>query len=63
MGFSELTLIPIQQKLIDVSALSAAEVAWTDAYHARVWEEVSPRLADDQKATDWLRVATKALVV
>ena len=63
LGFSELTLIPLQRKLIDISALSASEVAWIDAYHARIWEEISPRLTDDQEATAWLKAATEPLKV
>ena len=64
LGFSELTLIPLQRKLIDVSALSPQEVAWIDAYHVRVWEEVSPRLGDDDKDTAaWLKSATEPLQV
>lgn len=61
MTFLPLTLIPIQRKLIDTAQLLPHEVAWIDCYHARVWEEISPRLADDPKTTAWLQEATAPL--
>jgi len=61
MTFLPLTLIPIQRKLIDTTQLLPHEVAWIDGYHARVWEEISPRLADDPKTTAWLQEATAPL--
>jgi len=61
LGFSELTLIPIQHKMIDVDSLSPNEVEWLDQYHARVWGEVSPRLSDDPETLAWLKAATQPL--
>jgi Xaa-Pro aminopeptidase len=58
--FRPLTLAPLQAKLIDVGALSAAEVAWVDAYHATVWETIAPRVAD-AAVKEWLRGATAPL--
>ncbi|MEM1349320.1 MAG: aminopeptidase P family protein, partial [Myxococcota bacterium] len=41
MQFEDLTLAPIQRKLIEVPLLSHAERAWIDTYHARVLRELS----------------------
>jgi len=63
MGFRELTLVPLDRGLIDVALLSDAEVAWVDAYHARVWAEVSPGVeaTGDARALEWLRKNTLPL--
>ena len=50
-----LTLIPFDRALIDWEQLSAAEKAWLDSYHNRVWETISPMLGDDDR--EWLRQA------
>ena len=36
MGFDNLTLVPIQTKLIEPSLLTAGEEAWLDDYHRQV---------------------------
>ena len=41
-AFETLTLAPIDRRLIDTAALSQKEIAWLDAYHARVRAEVRP---------------------
>ena len=60
LGFETITLAPIERGLIDVRMLSAAELAWLNAYHARVRKVLSP-LAD-QSARAWLKAATAKLV-
>jgi Xaa-Pro aminopeptidase len=55
-SFETLTLAPIDRRLIDAAMLSAEERDWLNAYHARVWEEISPAL--DTATKDWLREAT-----
>ncbi len=59
LGFETLTLAPIDRTLIDVALLTSAEVAWIDAYHARVAAEVGPLL--DDEARTWLDTATQPL--
>jgi Xaa-Pro aminopeptidase len=56
MGFETLTLVPFDRRLIDPKQLSAAELAWLNAYHARVRKEIEPILLSDDRA--WLRHAT-----
>ena len=44
---------------IDPALLSAEEIAWLNAYHARVRKELSPQLKGG--ALKWLKSATAAL--
>jgi Xaa-Pro aminopeptidase len=57
--FETLTLAPIDRRLIDTTLLDASEIAWIDAYHARVAAVVGPEL--DSEAGVWLRDATQPL--
>lgn len=57
--FETITRAPFDKKLIDTSLLSSAELAWLNAYHATVFEEVSPRLNDEDRR--WLSQATAPL--
>ncbi len=59
-GFETLTLAPIDRALIDPALLTDAEIAWLDAYHARVRGELTS-LVDSETAA-WLKEATKPLV-
>lgn len=59
MGFEDLTLVPIQRSMIDVSLLDALERQWFDDYHARVWAEMSPYF--DGERLMWLEKNTLAL--
>ena len=60
LGFDTLTLCPIDTRLILADLLEPAEREWLNAYHARVREELSPLLGDDQ-ALAWLEAATAPL--
>uniref|UniRef100_A0A182N8Z9 Aminopeptidase P N-terminal domain-containing protein n=1 Tax=Anopheles dirus TaxID=7168 RepID=A0A182N8Z9_9DIPT len=59
------TVVPIQQKLIELSLMSAAEITQLNAYHRRVLDEVGPLLQqqDDPDAFRWLTDATKEIVM
>ena len=59
MGFETLTLAPIDRRLIMAEMLSDEERAWINAYHARVFETLSPNL--EQAARDWLQRATEPI--
>lgn len=54
-----MTLAPIDRTLVDVSLLTADEMAWLDAYHARVRETVGPAL--DPATKTWLDAATRPI--
>ncbi len=56
LTFEPLTLVPIDQRLIDPSLLEPQERTWLDAYHARVWNEISPLV--EGAARLWLEGAT-----
>ena len=58
-AFETLTLAPIDRSLVKVELLTAAEVAWVDAYHARVLAALAPAL--DGEAGPWLAAATAPL--
>ncbi len=59
LGFEELTLCPFDREGIVTAMLSPREKAFIDAYHEKVWEELSPYMEEDEKA--WLREATRPL--
>jgi len=63
LSFEILTLAPIDLRLVDLSLLDEAERIWLNAYHARIWTELSPLLveAGDDAAREWLRGATLAV--
>ncbi|MCX9147517.1 aminopeptidase P family protein [Erythrobacter sp. WG] len=59
LGFETLTFVPLDRRLIDTALLTAEEIAWVDAYHAKVRELLSSRLAGDDLA--WLERETQPL--
>lgn len=59
LGFETLTLVPIDRRLIEPGMLSRAEIAWLDAYHARVRTEIGPLLPEGLRG--WLEQATAPL--
>src|SRR6266853_914919 len=60
-AFETLTLAPIDARLTAPALMIADEIAWLDAYHARVAKELMPRVAPDTRA--WLEAATRPLRV
>ncbi|MGJ3265234.1 MAG: aminopeptidase P family protein [Salinarimonas sp.] len=58
-GFETLTLAPYARALIDPALLDAGEIAWVDAYHARVERTLAPLL--DAATTEWLARACAPL--
>ena len=58
--FDTLTFAPYERALIDVAMLDAGEVAWVDAYHAKVREIVGGQLSGEPAA--WLDRATAPLL-
>jgi Xaa-Pro aminopeptidase len=59
LGFETLTLAPIDKRLIDKSMLSADEIKWLNAYHARLRETLRPMV--DEASVPWLTEATKEI--
>jgi Xaa-Pro aminopeptidase len=58
-AFETLTVAPIDARLIDASLMTGGEIAWLDAYHARVRNALAPLL--DAQDRDWLIAATMPL--
>ena len=56
LGFETLTLAPIDRRLVVAEMLEGEELAWLDAYHARVREVIGPELGPTDRA--WLEAAT-----
>jgi len=61
LGFETLTLAPIDRTLVEPSLLTAEEIAWLDAYHARVRREVGSLLDPGTRA--WLDSATQPFAI
>jgi Xaa-Pro aminopeptidase len=59
LEFETLTLAPIDTRPIDPGLLTAAERDWLNAYHRRVFKELSPHL--DTSVKSWLAEATKEI--
>ena len=59
MAFETLTLVPIDRTLVDPALLSRDEIAWWNAYHARVLETLRPLVDEETRA--WLETATRAV--
>jgi Xaa-Pro aminopeptidase len=59
LGFETLTLAPIDRTLIEPALLEDEEIAWLDAYHARVREVLTPLV--DAETAAWLAAATQPI--
>ena len=59
LGFETLTFAPIDRRLIVRDMLGAEELAWLNAYHARVVEKIGSTLAGEERA--WLERACAPL--
>jgi Xaa-Pro aminopeptidase len=58
-AFEALTLVPIDRRLVAAELMTREEIAWLDAYHARVRAEIGPLL--DAETLAWLQTATVPL--
>jgi Xaa-Pro aminopeptidase len=59
LGFYELTLVPYDRRLIDVTLLSPQQITDINAYHARVYQAIAPHLTAPEAA--FLQAATAPL--
>jgi Xaa-Pro aminopeptidase len=59
LGFETLTFVPIDLRLVEPSIMTADEIAWLDAYHAKVREKLSGGLDPETRA--WLEDATRPI--
>jgi Xaa-Pro aminopeptidase len=58
-AFETLTLAPIDQRLIVPEMLAAAEIAWVNEYHARVFDQLASLC--DAATRDWLGTSTRPM--
>jgi Xaa-Pro aminopeptidase len=58
-AFETLTLAPIDLNLVEPALMTAEEIAWLDAYHARVRDALGERM--DKKTGAWLETVTRAV--
>mmetsp|Transcript_13104 Transcript_13104/g.34269 ORF Transcript_13104/g.34269 Transcript_13104/m.34269 type:complete len:510 (-) Transcript_13104:147-1676(-) len=61
LSFVPVTLVPFNRLLIDVSLMTEDEIAYIDAYHQRVYEEISPLLSNEKEVLDALVRHTRPL--
>ncbi|MGH6794199.1 MAG: M24 family metallopeptidase, partial [Methylocella sp.] len=59
LGFETLTLAPLDLSLIEPKLLDGEEIAWVNAYHARVRGQISPLVEPGVRR--WLRGATRRI--
>jgi Xaa-Pro aminopeptidase len=60
LGFETLTLAPIDRALVEPKLLSDDELAWLNAYHARVRDTLTPLV--DSGTAAWLKSVTATIV-
>jgi Xaa-Pro aminopeptidase len=61
-SFETITLAPIARNLIEPRLMNAADIAWLDSYHQRVFGALAgwPSLTADER--DWLEAACRPIV-
>lgn len=61
LTFEPLTVAPLCPELIDVGLLTEGELAWVNAYHARVLATLAPLIHEDTLALEYLTKVTQPL--
>lgn len=59
LKFANLTLVPIDKRLVNKYLLSDGEINWLNTYHRQVYETVAPALTPDERS--WLQEACSPL--
>jgi Xaa-Pro aminopeptidase len=57
--FETLTICYYDTRLIDMSRMTAQEIAWINAYHEWVYAQTAPTLSTEEAA--WLKEKCKAI--
>ena len=65
LGFEAVTLVPIQQKMIDMKLMSRSDVEWLNEYHANVLEQVGGlmKVLGKENLYEWLVSETRQIVL
>jgi len=58
-GFENLTIVPIQTKMVNIKLMTKKEIAWLNDHNKRCFDLVSPYLESKQKK--WLEKETKPI--
>ena len=61
LGFENLTFLPYERNLMDMSLISDEFKEYIDNFHKKCYEKLSPFLKDDKKALDYLTRKTQPL--
>ena len=61
LGFENLTYLPYERNLIDLSLISNDFKEYIDNFHKKVFDVLSPFLRDDEKTLDYLKRKTAPL--
>jgi Xaa-Pro aminopeptidase len=59
LGFENLTFVPIDTRLLDLSLLIQKEKDWLNAYHQEVLEKVGPHV--EGEVLEWVEKAVKSI--
>lgn len=59
LGFETISFAPIDLRLVEPRLMTREEVAWLDAYHARVRRKLLTRVSEKERA--WLKKATRPI--
>ena len=57
--FEALTMVPFEKEAILTENMTKGEIDWLNAYHAKVYEKISPFLPSQER--EWLRETTALL--
>ena len=61
LAFETLTLVPFDQRLLDITLMDSSEIAWLNRYHQRVAQTIGPLLQGAD--IDWLAQATRQIEI
>lgn len=59
MDFETITFAPIDLDPVDISMLTQEEKDWLNSYHKTVFEKISPKLNEEERA--WLKIYTREI--
>ncbi|MDE5868308.1 MAG: aminopeptidase P family protein [Anaeroplasmataceae bacterium] len=59
LGFETITYVPIDLDAIDFNLLTKYEKKWLNDYHKKVYENIAPFLAEDER--EWLKQNTREI--
>ena len=60
LQFEDLTMVPFDKRLFDMSLLTKSDIIWINDYHQKVYNNISKRLSNQQEI-DWLKEATNPI--